>query len=172
MSDAETNVTDGTTQAVPAEGRSEAEARLRAEFPVVVEVPVAWVEMDYFRHVNHAVFFTYFEAARIRYLDLIGFRALDGERQVGPILASANARFRRPVTYPDTVVVGARAADVGEDRFTHEYRLVSRALGEVAAEGGALVVSFDYGANAKAPLPADVREAIRRLEAGVGGNAD
>ena len=46
-------------------GESEAERRLRAEFPVVVEWPVAWADMDYFRHVNHARYFTYFESARI-----------------------------------------------------------------------------------------------------------
>jgi acyl-CoA thioester hydrolase len=148
---------------------SEAERRLRAEFPVVVEWPVAWVEMDYFRHVNHARYFTYFESARIQYLDRIGFRELTGARQVGPILASTQARYRRPVTYPDTVVVGARAVDVGEDRFTHEYRLVSRALGDVAAEGGALLVSYDYAAGRKTPLPDDVRAAIQALEDGIGG---
>jgi acyl-CoA thioester hydrolase len=143
---------------------SEAERRLRAEFPVVVEWPVAWAEMDYFRHVNHARYFTYFESARIRYLDRIGFRELTEARQTGPILASTQARYRRPVTYPDTVVVGARATEVGEDRFTHEYRLVSRALGDVAAEGGALLVSYDYAAGRKTPLPAEVRAAIQALE--------
>ena len=150
----------------PAE-TSEAERRLRAEFPVVTEWPVAWAEMDYFRHVNHARYFTYFESARILYLDRIGFRALTEARQIGPILASAQARYRRPVEYPDTVVIGARARDVGEDRFTHEYRLVSRALGDVAAEGGALLVSYDYAAGRKTPLPAEVRAAIEALERGV-----
>lgn len=143
---------------------SEAERRLRAEFPVVVEVPVAWAEMDYFRHVNHAVFFTYFEGARIRYLDRIGFRELAPGREVGPILASTEARYRRPVTYPDTVVVGARCTEAGEDRFRHEYRLVSRRLGEVAAEGAGVLVSYDYAAGRKAPLPAPVRAAIHALE--------
>jgi acyl-CoA thioester hydrolase len=151
----------------PAE-MSEAERRLRAEFPVVVEWPVAWAEMDYFRHVNHARYFTYFESARIRYLDVIGFRELTEARQLGPILASTQARYRRPVTYPDTVVVGARATEVGEDRFTHEYRLVSRAMGDVAAEGSALLVSYDYTAGRKTPLPAEVRAAIQALEDGTG----
>lgn len=158
-------MTDGDA----AEGTSEAERRLRAEFPVVVEWPVAWAEMDYFRHVNHARYFTYFESARIDYLARIGFRELTEARQIGPILASTQARYRRPVVYPDTVVVGARATEVGDDRFTHEYRLVSRALGDVAAEGSALLVSYDYAAGGKTPLPAEVRAAIEALEAAVRG---
>ncbi|HEU0014317.1 MAG TPA: thioesterase family protein [Longimicrobium sp.] len=143
---------------------SPAERELRAAFPVVVELPVAWAEMDYFRHVNHAVYFRYFEDARIAYLERIGFRELGDGRQVGPILHSAHARYRRPVEYPDSVVVGARVVELGQDRFTQEYRLVSRALGEIAAEGGGVLVSYDYAAQRKAPLPEDVRAAIEALE--------
>ena len=160
-------MTDGSASAD--EERSEAERRLRAEYPVVVEWPVAWADMDYFRHANHAVFFTWFEGARIAYLDRIGFRELTDERQVGPILASTHARYRRPVIYPDTVVVGARVVEVGDDRFAQEYRLVSRAQGEVAAEGGGTLVSYDYAAGRKTPLPQRVRDAIGALEGSVTG---
>jgi acyl-CoA thioester hydrolase len=153
------------TDAKGAAEHGDAERRLRAEFPVIVEWPVAWADMDYFRHVNHARYLTYFESARIQYLERIGFRELTEARQVGPSLASTQARYRRPVTYPDTVVVGARAVDIGGDRFTHEYRLVSRATGNVAAEGSALLVSYDYAAGRKTPLPSEVCAAIASLEA-------
>lgn len=135
-----------------------------AGFPVVVEIPIAWGDMDYFRHVNNIVFFRYFESARIEYLERIGFRELTEERSVGPILAATDCRFRRPLTWPDTVAVGARVTDVGEDRFSMEYRLVSRKSGEVAATGGGTLVSFDYAAQRKVPLPDEVRRAIEELE--------
>jgi acyl-CoA thioester hydrolase len=137
---------------------------LLAVFPVTVDLPVAWGDMDYFRHVNNIVFFRYFESARIEYLERIGFRELAEGRSVGPILASTACRFRRPVTWPDTVAVGARVTEVGEDRFAMEYRLVSRKLGEVAAEGTGVLVSFDYDAQRKVPLPEGVRAAIVELE--------
>ena len=54
----------------------------------------------------------------------------------GPILASTQCRFRRPLAYPDRLRVGARTVDIGDDRFTMQYRIVSRTLGEVAADGG------------------------------------
>lgn len=133
-------------------------------FPVVVAVPVQWGEMDYFRHVNNTAFFRYFESARIAYLERIGFREEFAEGGMGPILASTHARFRRPLTYPDAVRVGARTTEVGEDRFTMEYRLVSESQRAVAADGGGVLVSFDYAAGRKAPLPRGVREAIDRVE--------
>lgn len=135
-------------------------------FPVRVETPVAWGDMDFFRHVNNIVFFRYFESARIAYLERIGFHEESAHGGVGPILASTGARFRRPLTYPDSVVVGARTVEVGADRFSMEYRLVSRALGAVAAEGEGLLVSYDYPAGRKAPLPEPVRAAIAELETG------
>lgn len=134
-------------------------------YPIVIDVPIAWGDMDALGHVNNTVFFRLFESARIAYLDAIRFRGGAGGEGIGPILASTHCRFRRPLVYPDTARVGARATDVAEDRFTMEYRIVSGASGEVAAEGGGVVVAYDYGAGRKAPLPGEVRGRIEEVEA-------
>ena len=86
------------------------------------------------------------------------------ETGLGPILASTSARFRRPVTYPDRLLVGVRTADVQADRVTIEYRLVSTKLDAVAAEGQAVIVSYDYRNGCKAPIPAAVRAAVEELD--------
>jgi acyl-CoA thioester hydrolase len=137
---------------------------LTSGFPVVVQIPVAWAEMDYFRHVNNTVFFRWFETARIAYLEAIGFAEEIGDQRLGPILASTHARFRRPVFFPDTIHAAARAAEVTDDRFVMEYRVVSEKRGEIAGEGGAVVVSYAYSERMKAPLPEQVRAAINELE--------
>jgi acyl-CoA thioester hydrolase len=62
------------------------------------------------------------------------------------------------------VIVGARCTAVGADRFTQEYRLVSRASGAVAAEGGGVLVAFDYSTGRKTGLPEPIRAAIEALE--------
>jgi acyl-CoA thioester hydrolase len=120
--------------------------------------------MDAFGHVNNIIFFRYFESARIAYLDAIGFRGDAGAGGVGPILASTHCRFRRPLAYPDTVRVGARSTEVGSDRFTMAYVIVSEALGEAAAEGGGVIVAYDYASGRKTMLPDDVRLRIADLE--------
>ena len=130
-------------------------------FPVVLEIPVAWGDMDAFGHVNNTMFFRYFESARIAFLERIGFRAGDGP---GPILAFTQCRFRRPLVYPDTVCVGARVKELSDDRFTHEYRLISRKLNEIAAEGSGVVVAYDYRNGTKCMIPADVRARIEGLK--------
>jgi acyl-CoA thioester hydrolase len=135
-------------------------------YPVVIEVPVAWGEMDSFGHVNNIVYFRYFESARMAYLAAIEFTGATG---TGPILASTQCRFRMPLEYPDTVRVGARVTELGADRFTMHYRVVSMQHAAVAAEGTGLVVAYDYGTSSKIPVPDPVRRRIEELEGGSSG---
>jgi acyl-CoA thioester hydrolase len=133
---------------------------LLAGFPVVVRLPVQWGEMDAYGHLNNAVFFRFFESARILFFEECGFLTSYDEDKVGAILHSTSCRFRRPLYYPDTALVGTRAIDVQEDRFAMDYKVVSDAQNEVAAEGAAVIVSFDYVALRKVPLPERVRNGI------------
>lgn len=135
-----------------------------ADFPIVVELDVAWGEMDSYSHVNNVVFFRYFENARIAYLDRVGW--LDSMQQtgLGPIIRSTQARFRKPVSYPDHLLVGARVSAIQTDRVTFDYRIISTKMNAEAAEGQAVVVSYDYKTGEKVPIPDEIRKAIVELE--------
>ena len=146
-------------------------AALLAGFPVIVELPVVWGEMDSYRHVNNAVYFRYFESARLEYFRRLGWFEFEQQTGIGPILAATSARFRRPLTYPDTIWVAARVTVVQEDRFSMGHRLVSRKLAAVAAEGTGLVVAYHYGKLAKTPLPDELRRRIAELEGTRSGGA-
>lgn len=135
-----------------------------AAFPIVIELDVAWGDMDSYAHVNNVVYFRYFENARIAYLDRVGWMASMRETGLGPIVASTQARFRKAVSYPDRLRVGARVIDIQPDRVTFEFKLVSKKLNAVVCEGQAVVVSYDYKLNAKAPIPDAIRKAIEELE--------
>ena len=133
-------------------------------FPVVIEIPVAWGEMDALKHVNNIVYFRYFESARMAYFERLDIWTYMRETGIGPILASTQCKFRLPLTYPDTVSVGVRVAAIEDDRFLMEYRLVSHQHGKVAAEGDGMIVSYDYRAQRKATLPYEIRRRIEALE--------
>ena len=137
-------------------------------FPVVVAFPIAWGEMDAQQHVNNVVYFRYIENARIAYYDRIGAWQLAEETGIGTVLASTQCRYRIPLTYPDTVSVGAKVTKVEADRFTMEYRVVSHRLGMLAAEGKGVLVTYDFRENRKTPLPDVLRRNIAALEATVG----
>jgi acyl-CoA thioester hydrolase len=137
---------------------------LLAEFPVVIEIPVAWGEMDAFQHVNNIVYFRYFESGRIAYFERAGLMEAMAESGVGPILASASCKFKFPLTYPDRVLVGTRVGEIGSDRFTMHFRIVSARHDRVAAEGDGVIVSYNYRTKQKAELPAEMRNRIEALE--------
>lgn len=139
-----------------------------AGFPVVIEADAAWGDMDSFRHLNNVVYFRHFENARVEYLRRVGWFDLMDAVGVGPIVASTQARFRRPVKWPDRLLVGARVITIEPDRVTLEHRLVSTALDELATEGQAVVVCYDYKAGKKTALPFELREKIDQLEGASG----
>ena len=132
-------------------------------FPCILEIPVQWGEMDAYGHVNNTVLFRYFESARIAFLEAIGMIATMEQDQVGAILASTSCKFLRPLFHPDTALVGGRARDIGEDRFTMEYRVVSAAQDALAAFGDGVIVCYDYKAGRKCALPAAVRAGLERI---------
>ena len=125
-----------------------------AKFPVVIEIPVQWGEMDAYGHVNNTVVFRFFESARIAFLDECNFIRAYDELKIGAILHSTSCRFRQPLYYPDTVRIGARVTQIQTDRFEMEYVVFSTSQQTVAAEGHATVVSFDYHDRTKTRLPA------------------
>ncbi len=133
-------------------------------WPSVIEIPVLWGDMDALGHVNNVVYFRFFESGRMDYFYQIGFDKPMQNHQVGPILASTQCRFRLPLTFPDTVSIATKIKTIEDDRFVHLYRVVSHRHQKIAAEGEGLVVSFDYKAQRKIPLPKAIRQNIFALQ--------
>jgi acyl-CoA thioester hydrolase len=138
---------------------------LLAGYPVVVEQAVVWGEMDSYRHVNNTVYFRYFENARLEYFRRLDWDSLEKETGVGPILAATQAKFRKPLNYPDTIWIGARVASILEDRIVIQHRIVSKQLNAVATEGEGTIVTYHYARGEKVPVPDELRRRIAQLEA-------
>ena len=117
--------------------------------------PLIWGDMDAFGHLNNVMYFRYFESARIAYFENRGFTMSGKPGSIGPILADTQCRFRVPLVFPDRLHIGTRIVDLGKDRFTMEYTMVSENAETVAAVNRATIVSFDYDRGKKAPLPDD-----------------
>lgn len=137
---------------------------LLAGFPVVIEQAVVWGDMDSYKHVNNVVYFRYFENARLEYFRRMGWFAYEDRTGIGPILAATQARFRKALTYPDTISIGVRITERGEDRFAMEYRIVSHKLNGVATEGAGTLVTVNYNDGKKVPIPDEVWQMVIKLE--------
>jgi acyl-CoA thioester hydrolase len=144
-------------------------SELLSGYPVVIEAEVAWGDMDAFQHVNNAVYFRWFESARIAYFRTAGVvpETAGVPSGIGPILAATDCRYRIPLSYPDRISTGARVRDLEDDRFVMEYAVVSHTTEALAATGTGLIVSYDYAAAEKAALPEEMRHRIEEFEATV-----
>jgi len=55
-------------------------------------------------------------------------------------------------------------SSMSEDRYTVDYRIVSTAKNEVTTDGDTVVVTFDYRAQRKIAIPAEMKKKIEQLE--------
>src|SRR5262245_43477380 len=133
-------------------------------FPVSIVLPVQWGDQDALGHVNNIVYFRWCESARIDYLRRLGLEAAGSGQAAGIIVAAIGCDFRRPVTFPDTVLVGARITRIGRSSMTMEHKVYSQAQQMIVAEGTSTIVAFDHKAGASRPVSDEVRAAIGAME--------
>jgi acyl-CoA thioester hydrolase len=134
------------------------------EYPVIIEIPIAWGDMDAFQHVNNIIYFKYFESARIAYFEKINFLQIMNSTGIGPILASTQCKYKIPLSYPDRISVGATVDTMGKDNFTMKYAVISHYHQKAAAYGEGMIVTFNYRDNIKTHVPDEIRKSIIELE--------
>ena len=131
-------------------------------YALAVPVDVRFRDMDSMGHVNNAVYFTYFENARIAY-----WRAVPGirsRRNLDYILARAECDFRSPTTIEDDLCCHVRVAWFGRSSFAFEYLLRDERSGRNVAEGRTVQVIYDYAVRRSRPLGTDLKAAIEQFE--------
>lgn len=131
------------------------------QHPIRTKINVAWGEMDALQHVNNVVYFRYFETARIDFFTQLGFLKDLQVTGVGPVISENNARYKRPVTFPDTVHVGVKISDIEQDRFMMHYTVFSESQDTVTTIGSSQVVMFNFKTGKKAQLNDELLTALR-----------
>ncbi len=136
------------------------------DYPSVVELSVAWGEMDAAQHVNNIVYLRYSEIGRISYFEKAGFRVntTKGEDNIGPILAEISCKYKYPVTYPDKIYVATRILNDSFDEYSFhaEQLIISHKAERIAAEVRSKLVCYDYHLLKKVAIPLELKERFIR----------
>ncbi|MGH2356378.1 MAG: acyl-CoA thioesterase [Candidatus Limnocylindria bacterium] len=133
---------------------------LTDEFRHRTTLEVRFRDIDAFRHVNNAAFFTYIEQARIRYL--IDTLHLEAVERLPLILAAVQIDFRSPILFGQEVEIGTRVDWIGNTSFSVSH--VLRAANRLAAEARTVLVSYDYATERPIRVPDDWRAAFANWE--------
>lgn len=127
-----------------------------------IDVPVRSVDLDSDRVVNNAIYFVYFEQARLAHLLRLGIferpRVPDDAERIFAI-AATDARFLAPTLYPETLAVTAWTREVRNRSFICAYEAVRTSDGVRVAEGSSAQVWLDADGR-PTPLPEAVRAAL------------
>ena len=126
-------------------------------------VQVRFRDTDAFGHVNNAVFFSYVELARVRYL----LDALQPETRFDRlplILARAAVDFRSPILFGEEVVVETRVDRIGRTSFGMTHRMTAGPEGRLAADVESVLVVYDYATERPIPVPDGWRARIGAFE--------
>jgi acyl-CoA thioester hydrolase len=124
---------------------------------------VRFSDIDAFGHVNNAVFFSYAEQARIRYL--LDVLAPDAPFERLPlILARIEVDFRSPIFFGDPVEVATRVDRIGRTSFGMSHRITAGADGRVVADVDSVLVTYDYERSEPVPVPDAWRERMSAHE--------
>ena len=126
---------------------------------VVHEIEVRFRDIDSMGHVNNAVFLTYFEEGRKRFLhDVLD---IVHPKDYPFILAHIDCDFLRPVKLGDSPLLEVWIGTIREKSFSFKYRIVERSDEAVVyGKGESAMVLFDYKANKSIPIPKDFLEKI------------
>jgi acyl-CoA thioester hydrolase len=111
-------------------------------------------------HVNHAVYFTYFEQCR-----LTCWRELTGapSPHTRVIIARAECDFRAPAVFGDELEIVLAIGEIGRSSFTLVYEIHHVQSGRSIAEGKTVMVSYDYQGGKAVPLPDSTRALLEQM---------
>lgn len=117
------------------------------DFKIIHTQKIVWGDMDSMNHVNNTKYFYYCETARIEFVRMLfpnfGSQPL-GEMKSGLALAETSCRFKVPVTYPDSLLIGTAVTKVEENQFFVKHVLFSEKMNLISAEAEARMVHFDF----------------------------
>lgn len=111
---------------------------------ITKKIEVRFRDIDSMGHVNNAVYFNYFEQARMFYFsELIGEK-WDWQKH-GMVIARQELDYKIPVLLQDDVLIKTWCEKIGNSSITFAYHVtVKRDNVEViAAEGKTIIVCYD-----------------------------
>lgn len=127
-----------------------------------IKLRVDWSELDYFGHVNNVAFFKYIQSSRVCFFDRVGLTISHKETNIGPILASCNCDFKKPLFYPGTVSVLSRIGFIKDTSFSLNHILINENE-DVVAEAQDIIVLYDFNKNEKVSIPNSLKESFQNL---------
>ncbi|MEQ9264971.1 MAG: acyl-CoA thioesterase [Balneolaceae bacterium] len=117
------------------------------------EVETRFRDLDPLNHVNNAVFNTYFEEARINFVNKVPELAYSFEEGKAFVLVKCTIEYLKPVTYPSTLLIGTSCLDIGNTSVEALQVMYDKETKKIHATAVTKGVWFDVKTNRPARVP-------------------
>jgi acyl-CoA thioester hydrolase len=120
------------------------------------------MDNDNYGHVNNVTYYSYFDTVVNEHLVRIGGLDIGNDPVVGYVVETS-CRFRKPLTFPETIDAGLRVARLGATSVTYDIGIFRQGDDEPAATGRFVHVWVDRATQRPAPIPPRIRAALQPL---------
>jgi acyl-CoA thioester hydrolase len=141
-----------------------------AEFKHFITETVRFHEVDILGVCNNAVYFNYFEDARIKYVQDIKKKYVLKELLEGNsffIMVHNECDYFEPAFLDDQLKIYSRINFVKNSSFGFEHIVEKISTGKVISKGSGVVVHFDKYSRKPLPLPDEFYNAVKDYEKNV-----
>ena len=126
-----------------------------------VKIQIRYADLDALGHVNNSNYLTYFEIARVHYVNELLGKDWDW-RNEGMILANSSLEFLKPLLIQHEAEVKISTLSVGTKSFELYYEISVDDV--VFCSGKSVIVTFNSLRNETIPIPSVMREGLLRLQ--------
>jgi len=118
------------------------------KFSIFLDVRVS--DLNYGNHVGYQNFFSYFQEARIAYLEQFGYSEMNIEGY-GMIVGEANCKYKQELFLNDRIRIACCIREMKSKLFVMQYEITKD--GSTCAEGFTKNLCYDYQAKKVSRLP-------------------
>lgn len=141
----------------------------KKDFKHFYDVIVTFDKVDMLHIVNNAVYFNYFEQARIQYAKDIGFLPEKGMLNDGTTfyMVRNEINYLKSATFEDKLRVYTRISYIKKSSFGFEHIIENLDNGIIIAEGSGVLAHVDPILKKSVPLPEDFYNKVIEYEKNV-----
>lgn len=117
------------------------------------EITVRFRDLDPLNHVNNALFNTYFEEARIKFLGETGQMQSEFTEGKTFVLVKITIEYLKQIKFPSTVLVGTGVGEVGNSSIQAKQAIYDKKSKDLLGVGDSVGVWYDLKKQRPTKLP-------------------
>ena len=127
-----------------------------------LDIQTRWNDNDMYGHINNAVYYMWFDTLVNNFLIENGLVDPQTSEIIG-LVVDTGCQYFAPLSYPETITAGLRAAKIGTSSVRYEIGLFRRGEVKPCAEGHFVHVYVDSETRKPKPISARMRTILEAL---------